>query len=128
MTRFIVIAMAIVLTGCFSVEVSESPVLGDRTAAHVSICNYGWTLFGCVPLVCGNANSESWCSITFFRDEIKPEYAYEKLVSLAESKGCDLADVAAMCDNDVLFDAYYAPVPWVLVYKETNISGNLVRK
>ena len=33
-----------------------------------------------------------------------------------------------MGDNDVLFDAWYAPVPWVLVYKETNLSANLVRR
>ena len=114
--------------GCFSVDVAESPVLGERSGGHVVVCNYGWTLFGCVPLVCGNANSDSWCPLTFFKDEIRPELAHGKLVALAEERGCDLADLNLMGDNDVLFDAWYAPVPWVLVYKETNISANLIRR
>ena len=33
-----------------------------------------------------------------------------------------------MGDNNVLFDAWYAPVPWILVYKETNLSANLVKR
>ena len=116
------------LCGCFSVDVADSPILGERSGGHVAICNYGWTLFGCVPLVCGNANPDSWCPLTFFKDEIKPELAHGKLVALAEERGCDLEDLNLMGDNDVLFDAWYAPVPWILVYKETNLSANLVRR
>ena len=115
-------------SGCFSVDVVESPILGERSGGHAVVCNYGWTLFGCVPLVCGNDNSDSWCPLTFFKDEIRPEYVHAKLVSLAESRECDIEDLDLMGDNYVLFDAWYAPVPWVLVYKETNISANLVRR
>ena len=114
--------------GCYSVDVIESPVLGERSGGHAVVCNYGWTLFGCVPLVCGNENLGSWCPLTFFKDEIRPEIAHEKLIALAEERECDLANVNLMGDNDVLFDAWYAPVPWILVYKETNLSANLVRR
>ena len=116
------------LAGCFSVDVARSPVLGPEVEEHVVIGNYGWTLFGCVPLVCGNANSDSWCPLTFFQNEIRPELAYEKLIARAEEKDCDVCDLHFLGDNFVLFDAWYAPVPWVLVYKETNLSANLVRK
>ena len=112
--------------GCYSVDVVESPVLGERSGGHAVVCNYGWTLFGCVPLACGNEDLDSWCPWTFFKDEIRPELAHGKLIALAEERGCDLTDVNLMGDNDVLFDAWYAPVPWVLVYKETNLSANLV--
>ena len=114
--------------GCFSVDVAESTVLGERSGGHAVVCNYGWTLFGCVPLVCGNENLESWCPITFFKDEITPEFAHGKLIALAEARDCDLEDLNLMGDNCVLFDAWYAPVPWILVYKETNVSANLVRR
>ena len=114
--------------GCFSVDVAESPVLGERSGGHAVVCNYGWTLFGCVPLVCGNEKLGSWCPLTFFKDEIRPELAHAKLIALAKERGCDLADLNLMGDNDVLFDAWFAPVPWVLVYKETNLSANLVKR
>ena len=120
--------LSAIVCGCFSVDVVESPVLGGRSGGHAVVCNYGWTLFGCVPLVCGNENLDSWCPLTFFRDEIRPELAHGKLIDLAASRGCDIEDLNLMGDNYVLFDAWYAPVPWVLVYKETNISANLVKR
>ena len=123
----VIVALGL-LTGCFSVDVAESPVLGERSAGHVYVSNWGWTLFGCVPLVCGNANFDSWCPVTFFKDEIRPDIAYDKLASLAERKDANLEGVHFLGDNCVLFDAWYAPVPWILVYKETNLSANLVRK
>lgn len=121
-------AVASALTGCFSVDVVSSPVLGDEVDSHVVICNYGWTLFGCVPLVCGNDDLDSWCPLTFFKDEIKPDYAYDKLVAVATERRCGIENLNTLTDNYVLFDAWYAPVPWILVYKETNISANLVRR
>ena len=126
--RNAVLALLTGVCGCFSVDVVESPVLGERSGGHAVVCNYGWTLFGCVPLVCGNENLDSWCPLTFFRDEIRPELAHAKLIALAEGRNCDLEDLNLMGDNYVLFDAWYAPVPWILVYKETNISANLVRR
>ena len=116
------------LCGCFSVDVAQSPVLGERSGGHAVVCNYGWTLFGCVPLVCGNENLDSWCPLTFFKDEIRPEIAHGKLLALAEQRGCDVEDLHLLGDNYVLFDAWYAPVPWILVYKETNVSANLVKR
>ena len=89
----VIVALGL-LTGCFSVDVAESPVLGERSAGHVYVSNWGWTLFGCVPLVCGNANFDSWCPVTFFKDEIRPDIAYDKLVSLAERKDANLEDEA----------------------------------
>ena len=124
----LVLILSISTCGCCSVDVVESPILGERSGGHAVVCNYGWTLFGCIPLVCGNENLDSWCPLTFFRDEIRPEIAHGKLIALAEERGCDLADVNLMGDNDVLFDVWYAPVPWVLVYKETNLSANLVTR
>ena len=90
--------------------------------------NYGWTLFGCVPLVCGNANADSWCPFTFFWNDLKPEQAKSRLDAVAAERNAVAKDVWYYGTNDVLFDAYYAPVPWVIVYKEVNISANLVKK
>ena len=129
MKRMVFLAvLATCLAGCFSVEVVESPALGSDSGGHVVISNYGWTLFGCVPLVCGNDNLDSWCPVTFFKDEIRPELAHAKLVGIAEERTCDIKDLHFLGDNFVLFDVWYAPVPWILVYKETNLSANLVKR
>ncbi|MBO7721216.1 MAG: hypothetical protein J6T01_02300 [Kiritimatiellae bacterium] len=128
MKRLLTVAALAAASGCFSVDVAESPLLGENSAGHVVVCNYGWTLFGCVPLVCGNANGDSWCPFTFFKDEIKPEYAREKLLTLAEARASDVEDLHFLGDSCVIFDMWYVPVPWIIVYKETNLSANLVKR
>lgn len=114
--------------GCYSVNVAESPVLGRSSAGHVTVSNYGWTLFGCVPVVCGNANAESWCPFAFFCNDLKPELAKARLDAIAAERDAVATDVWYFGTNDVLFDFYYAPLPWIIVYKEVNLSANLVKK
>ena len=126
-TMLVVCALAL-CAGCYSVEVTESPVLGPSSAGHVTVSNYGWTLFGCVPLVCGNANSESWCPFAVFWNDLKPEQAKARLDAVAAERGAVEEDVWYFGTNDVLFDCYYAPIPWIIVYKEVNFSANLVKR
>ena len=114
--------------GCFSVEVAESPVLGPASAGHVVVSNYGWTLFGYVPIVCGSANAKSGCPFAFFRNDLKPEFAKAKLDAVTAERDAIATDVWYYGTNDVLFDFYYTPLPWVIVYKEVNLSANLVKK
>lgn len=122
------LACCAALSGCFCADVARSPVLGRDVEAHVIVTNYGWSLFGCIPIVCGNRNEDSWCPFAFFRDDVKLEYVHGRLEKLAKSTGCGLRDVTVLSDNDVLFDAYYSPVPWIVVYREVNVSANLVRE
>lgn len=127
MSRLAAVALAL-CAGCYSVEVVDSPVFGDASAGHVTVSNYGWTLFGCVPVVCGNANADSWCPFAFFCNDLRPEQAMSRLSSVAAERNAAETDVWYFGTNDVLFDLYYAPIPWVIVYKEVNLSANLVKK
>ena len=121
-------AMALPLAGCFSVEVASSPVLGEDVAKHVTVDTYGWYLFGCVPLVCGNEKLDSWCPFSLFCDEVRPEIAYGKLKNVATAEKCDIRDFYLVNDNNVLFEAFNVTIPWILVTKEISISANLVKK
>lgn len=116
------------LAGCFSVDVASSPILGKEVVRHVTVENYGWYLLGRVPLVCGNEDFDSWCPFSLFCDEVRSEIVYSKLEALADREGCKIADLYIKNDNDVLFDAYYAPVPWLIVYRNVCFSANLVKK
>ena len=121
-------AASIALAGCFSVKVASSPVLGEDVAKHVTVENYGWYLFGCVPLACGNEKLDSWCAFSLFCNEVTPEIVYGKLKDVAVKEKCEIRDFHFINDNDVLFEAFDIKIPWIVVTKEASISANLVKK
>lgn len=116
------------LAGCFSVERASSPYLGAETDSHVIVSNYGWNLFGCVPICCGNAAADACCPFVFFRDDVKSQLAFDRLQALARERGCRVDNVVDFDDRYVVFDFIYAPVPWVIQYKEVNFSALLVKE
>ncbi len=121
-------AMSLLLSGCFSVKVASSPILGEDVKSHVTVDNYGWYLFGCVPLACGNEKLDSWCAFSLFRDEVRPEIAYGKLKDVATRENCEIRDFRMINDNDVLFNFFDFNIPWIIVTKEVRISANLAKK
>jgi len=121
-------AMSLMLAGCFSVRVASSPVLGEDVKSHVTVENYGWYLFGCLPLACGNEKLDSWCAFSLFCDEVRPDVAYGKLKDVAARENCEIRDFFMINDNDVLFNFFDFNIPWIIVTKEISISANLAKK
>ena len=121
-------AMSLMLCGCFSVKVASSPILGEDVKTHVTVDNYGWYLFGCLPLACGTEKLDSWCAFSLFCDEVRPEIAYGKLKDVAARENCEIRDYFMINDNDVLFNFFDFNIPWIIVTKEVSISANLVKK
>ena len=115
---------ALALSGCFTVDVATSPILGDGIEKHVVAENYGWYLFGCLPLACGNKDLDSWCPFSLFCDEVRPELVYEKMTDVARRESCRLRDVTVYDDNNVLFDCYVT-IPWIVVTKDIFVSATL---
>lgn len=114
--------------GCFVLESAKAPAAcGDAVDEHLIAYNYGWNLFGCIPIVCGNANEDSWCPFAFFRNDVTHERVAERMRRYAERKGVRLEEVTCLDDRDVFFDLYYAPVPWIIQYKEVNFSAMTVK-
>ena len=123
-------AASISLAGCFSVEVASSPVLGEEAERHLIVDNYGWYLFGVLPVVCGNERLDSWCPISFFHDEVNPMTAHGKIKDLAMRGGYEISNFHMIYDDDVMFTVYNVPVPipWVVVRKEVCLSVCLVKR
>ena len=119
---------AALLAGCFSVDVASSPILDEEVVKHVTVENYGWYLFGRLPLACGNEKLDSWCAFSLFCDEVRPEIAYGKLKDVAARENCEIRDYFMINDNDVLFEVFDINIPWVIVTKEVSLSANLVKK
>jgi hypothetical protein len=123
-----VISLALLLSGCYTVELAKSPVLGPDVEGHVYIRNSGWNILGCIPIVCGNANMDSWCRVAFFRDDTKLEIAKDKLVKLAEEKNCDIRDVTYLDDRAVIQTFGNVPIPWLVQSTFVEVSATLVKK
>lgn len=122
------LALACLATGCYTVELTKSPVLGPDAEGHVYIRNSGWNILGCIPLVCGNANTDSWCGVAFFCDDTTLEIAKDKLVKLATEKNCDIKDVTYLDDRAVIQTFGSIPIPWLVQSKLVEISATLVKK
>ena len=59
--------LAAALAGCFSLETARINTNGRE---HVLASNYGWYLFHCIPLACGNASKDPWFPWVLFRDDV----------------------------------------------------------
>ena len=97
----------------------------DKTPGYVDWQGY---LFGSIPLFCGNENLDSWCPVVFFSDQVTVDGVYSKLEALADREKSKIENLRIVNDNDVLFEAYYLKVPWLVIYKKVCFSANLVKK
>ena len=125
------LALVLACSGCFTLDRAESPLLAPDAEAHVIVRNYGWFLFGSVPLVCGNADVESIWGSTFFMNEVTLDVAHGVLAQHAAAGGREIRDVVALDDRQALFVPFsisYIPIPWIVQYKEVNVSATLAPK
>ena len=122
------LALACLASGCYTVRTAQSPILGPDVEGHVYIRDKAWNILGCVPLVSGNADLDSWCPIAFFRDDATLEIAKDKLVKLAAKRDCDVRDTTYIDDSRVLVSFFGFDIPWILQSKTIEVSALLVKK
>ena len=123
-----ILSLVLLLSGCYTVELAKSPMLGPDAEGHAYIRNSGWNILGCIPLVCGNANTDSWCGVAFFCDDTKLEIAKDKLVKLAAERNCDVRDVTYLDDSMVIQTFASIPIPWLVQSKRVEVSATLVKR
>ena len=128
----VAVALALACSGCFTLDSSTSALLAPDADEHVIVRNYGWFLFGSVPLVCGNADIDSFWGSTFFKDEVTLEIAHGVLSQYVADSGREICDIVVMADREALLSVplFVVPIslPWVVQYKEVNVSATLVRE
>ena len=99
------------LSGCLSTEVSTSETCGKR---HIVVSDYGWKLFNCIPL---------------FRSDITMKRVQEAMAEEAAKQGATVSDIVYHNNDTVLFDVpligFSIPIPYVVCYKEIQVSGVL---
>ena len=125
------LVFASLMSGCFTVDSGTSALLAPDADEHVIVRNYGWNLFGFIPLVCGNADVDSFWGSTFFSDEVTLDVAHDVLARHAAAGGREIRDVVVLDDRQALFVPFsisYIPIPWIVQYKEVNVSATLAPK
>ena len=131
------ISCMLLLEGCYSLETASNAALRksdiDRTDTpieHVMVSNYGWYLFNCIPLVCGNASADALFPWKLFHDHVNPVILHERLMRYAKSKKASVKDLIATRDEKIFLEipgiGIPVPIPFLLCYQEVQISGILV--
>jgi len=101
---------------------------------HVVVSNYGWYLFGAIPIVCGDPDAESddLCGWTFFSDRVNADDVHDRFMRYAASRGMTAGDVSFYFTDSCFLDLPIAgasiPVPYLVCYREVQISGVLARQ
>ena len=141
-TPFSIVAAlcAVILAGCYSMDVATNEALRNsgitdgahEPIEHVLVSNYGWYLFNCIPLVCGNATPGGSFPWRFFGDHVNPVLLHDKLMTYAGSKNADLKNLSLSRDEKVFFDIpgsdIPCPIPFFVCYHEVQISAVLVNR
>ena len=138
LTLPIVVLLAIMLGGCYSMDVGTNAALQnselvegvDKPIEHVLISNYGWYLFNCIPLVCGNAMPGESFPWKFFADHVDPVLLHDRMMTYAKSKNANLKNIVLARDERVFFEVpgteIPCPIPFLVCYQEIQLSGVLV--
>lgn len=128
--RLSVLVVGACLTGCFSLDSATSPASGNE---HILVTNYGWQLFNCIPLVCGNAKDPTDPSyggpVAFFRDDVTMDKIQDRLMSHAARHGKTPTDLSYH-NYDTIFISIPTinvsiPIPYIICYREIQLSGVL---
>ena len=97
---------------------------------HVVVSNYGWYLFNCIPIECGNAKQGASFPWTFFRDEVTTDVVQNRLTAYAARKGAHLAELNLYVNDNVLFEVpglqIPIPMPYILCYHERLVYALLI--
>lgn len=125
------------LCGCYSMEIASNEAFRNSNATndssapieHVLVSNYGWYLFNCIPLVCGNASHDASFPWKFFTKQVSPAVLHDRMMSYANSKKANVRNLVATHNEKVFFDIpgsdIPVPIPFLLCYQEIQLSAIL---
>lgn len=129
MKRYFLFLLILSLVGCYSVETTTSAETGVK---HVVVMNYGWHLFNTIPLMCGNTTSEAngrtgpWA---FFRDDVTIENTQRLFMDHVATMDGELGDLDYWIRENMLYEVpalqIPLPIPYVLTYREIQLSGTI---
>lgn len=119
--------MATAMTGCFTLDSGTLARTGDE---NIVVRNYGWYLFGKLPIATGNASEDALSPFVFFRDDVVPDKIQKRFLDYAKTKpDKEVRDLTYHTSENVMFNLpgieFQIPIPYLFTYREIQISGVL---
>lgn len=131
MKRFIFVFCSVLLcSGCMSIERSSTEYVTEGgivvPGEQVFISNYGYYLFGSIPLFTGN---ETGTGTTFLSDGATLDKTQKYLSELADKEGAAVVHVQPMVHSTCSFSAIpiFGTTFGLFWYKEVQLSATLVK-
>ena len=113
-----------------SLKHSRHSGMSGTPIEHVVVSNYGWYLFNCIPLVCGNSKKGASFPWAFFSDEVTTDVVQNRLTDYAARKGANLAELNLYVNDNVIFElpgtSIPIPMPYIICYHERLVSALLM--
>ena len=123
------------LAGCYSMDIASNSALdghGEKTSRnseHVVVSNYGWYLFDCLPLACGNTNHKALFPWVFFSNQVSSSLLHDRMMEYATERNATVKELTFFRDEQVFFNVpgtqFPIPIPYVLCFREVQFSGVL---
>ena len=121
-----VILAALSMAGCFSIERGLVRATGEE---HVLTSNYGWYLFNCIPIACGNTNTDPMLPWVIFRNDVTMEKIQSRFMAYVNGMKKNVKDLAYTSYDSVMLEIpgsnIPVPIPYLLTYRELQLSGVL---
>ena len=135
------IAMVLILlalaTGCVSVQKTSKvapqgvTILGSSgtPVEHVHVSNYGYYLFNCIPIFCGNTVAGQRENTVWFSDEVRLAPVQDIMLEQARKRKCQISDIQPYTRSTCFFSAipYVGNTLGILWFKEVQMSAVLIR-
>jgi len=130
-------ASLVLMTGCVSVQqtnrVAPAGVTLQGTAGtpaeHLHVSNFGYYLFNCIPIFCGNTAEDRHGNTIWFSDEVTLAKTQNIVVDHVRARNCKMAALHPHVKSTCFFSSipYVGTTFGILWYKEVQMSAVLVR-
>lgn len=121
------LAAAFAAGGCFSLETAR---IHSSGCDHVLASNYGWYLFHCIPVACGNASKDPWFPWAIFRDDVTLDKIQSRFMESTDP--VKVRDLSYSTQESVMLQIpglnFPLPIPYLLTYREIQLSGTTERE
>lgn len=136
----VLVALSSGVSGCYFKYASGGPHVercryhdtGEQVVEHLFVENYGWYLFGTIPLFCGDTDESSRFPLTFFDDQCNTDVLRQRFNEHVAQKGLEARGISVVNSDVVTFDvpgfAFPVIIPYIICARDIQISGTLVKK
>lgn len=105
---------------------------GETIVEHYQIQNFGWYLFGSIPLACGDIDHDANIGFSLFHDLVRTDLLTDELNRRAQNIGAKPQCVATLNTDRITFQvpgtSFPLILPYIICYREVQISALMVKE